>query len=442
MKASSEHSITQFDVNSLTPHPDNPRVHSKAQIKQIANSIQSFGFKIPILVDRNHQIIAGHGRVEAAKLLNMAAVPAVVANDLTSIQSRALMIADNKLTENAQWDTQLLANNFQILNDLDLNFDLDVTGFDYGEIEQLLILDEPALENQESLLDIDASLPAVSQLGDIWQLGKHRIVCGNSLNSDSYKTLLGEQTAQLVFSDPPYNLPSSTIGKVCEKQHGNFQFASGEMSQEAFIEFLTTVFSHCRDFSNDGSIHYHCMDWRHLQDIITAGLSTYDELKNICVWVKDRAGMGSFYRSQHEMVMVFKKGGATHQNHFKLGQNGRYRTNVWSYPAVRMVDDTGSDSQDALSIHPTVKPVAMIMDALQDCSRQHENILDPFLGSGSTLIACEKTKRCCYGIEIEPKYINATIRRWQAMTGLDAVCLSRNKQRFSELEQHGENTHD
>ena len=213
------------------------------------------------------------------------------------------------------------------------------------------------------------------------------------------------------------------------------------MSQEAFIKFLSTVFSHCRDFSHDGSIHYHCMDWRHLQDIITAGLSIYDELKNICVWVKDHAGMGTFYRSQHEIVLVFKKGQSNHQNNFKLGQHGRYRTNVWSYPAVRMVDDTGSDAQDALNIHPTVKPVDMIMDALHDCSKQHDCILDPFLGSGSTLIACEKTKRCCYGIEIEPKYVDATIRRWQNLTGQDAVCLSRHKQSFSELERLGENHH-
>ncbi len=441
MKTPFQHSIQQLDVNCLTRHPDNPRVHSKAQIKQIAKSIESFGFKIPILVDGNHQIIAGHGRVEAAKLLDIDTVPAVVADDLNDAQSRALMIADNKLTENATWDDQLLANNFQILNDLDLNFDLDVTGFDYGEIEQLLILDDASSEQQESLSAIDESLPVVSQLGDSWQLGNHRIVCGNALDGDVYKFLLGKKTAQLVFSDPPYNLPSSTIGKVCEKQHGNFQFASGEMSQEAFIKFLTMVFSHCRDFSDDGSIHYHCMDWRHLQDIITAGLSIYDELKNICVWVKDRAGMGSFYRSQHEMVMVFKKGQANHQNHFKLGQHGRYRSNVWSYPAVRVIDDTGCDSQDALSIHPTVKPVVMIMDALQDCSKQKEKILDPFLGSGSTLIACEKTKRCCYGIEIEPKYVDATIRRWQALTGKEAVCLNRDHQCFSELEQQGESDH-
>ncbi len=434
MNIISKHCLKQLNPHSLNPHPDNPRQHSKAQISQIAKSIQTFGFKIPILVDSNHQIIAGHGRVEASKQLNLKEIPALIADDLSPIQARALMLADNKLTENATWDEALLAKNFQILDELELNFDLDVTGFEYGEIEQFLVFDEEVESQVETVNAIDPALPLVSQAGDIWQLNEHYIICGNGLKAKTYQDLLGEQKAHLIFSDPPYNLPSKTIGKICDEQHGDFQFASGEMSKDAFIEFLSTIFFHCCNYSEKGSIHYHCMDWRHMEEILSAG-KHYDELKNICVWTKDRAGMGAFYRSQHEMILVFKHGKTTHQNNFKLGQHGRYRTNVWSYPAVRVINDTGQHAEDALSIHPTIKPVAMIVDALKDCSKRHQIVLDPFLGSGSTLIACEQTKRRCYGIEIEPRYVDASIRRWQKISGVDAICNNRDNQSFDALQQ-------
>ncbi len=424
-----QHQFQLVSVTKLIPHPDNPRIHSKEQVKQIAQSIKTFGFKLPILVDSNKQIIAGHGRVLACKDLGISEVPVLIADDLTEAQARALMLADNKLTENASWDDDLLAKNFQILSDLDLNFDIDVTGFDYGDIEQLLILGEDNSEQEEQTPVIEPT-QIVSQAGDIWQLGKHKVICANSLESDTYNKLLGKKKASLIFSDPPYNLPAKTIGKVCDNQHGDFSYASGEMNEVEFAQFLSQVFEHCIKYSKAGSIHYFCMDWRHIGEMLAAGKQHYTEFKNLCVWVKDMAGMGTFYRSQHELVFVFKNGDVKHQNNFKLGQHGRTRSNVWHYPSVRNLKAANGDVDggEALTIHPTIKPVALIEEALLDCSKRGEIVLDCFLGSGSTLIACEKTKRQCYGIELEPKYIDATILRWQQWTGEKAICTERNGQ--------------
>ena len=262
------------------------------------------------------------------------------------------MIADNKLTENASWDNDLLAKNFQILDELDLNFDLDITGFDYGEIENHLISGGESKEH--NLADDIPALEKhaiVSRKGDIWQLADHKIVCADARLQSSYEMLLKSKKAHLVCSDPPYNLPAKTIGRICETHHGNFIHASGEMTSKEFTAFLSTVFKYCVGFSKPGSIHYLWMDWRHVGKILTAGNNHYHECKNICVWVKDRAGMGSFYRSQHEFIFVFKHGKNTHLNNFKLGQHGRYRTNVWHHPGVRNFKDSVGDVGGTSNIH-------------------------------------------------------------------------------------------
>lgn len=420
--------LQQLDITCLKAHPDNPRTHSREQIKQISQSIQAFGFKLPILVDRDKQIIAGHGRVLACQELGITEVPTIIADDLSDAEVRALMLADNKLTENAAWDDELLSKNFQILSDLDLNFDLDITGFDYGDIEQFLILGEDSPDNQAEQIPVIESPHIVSQAGDIWQLGKHKIICANSLEGESYSKLLGKKKASLIFSDPPYNLPAKTIGKVCDSKHGNFAYSAGEMSADEFTAFLSQIFASCIKYSKTGSIHYFCMDWRHVAEMMNASKQHYSEFKNLCIWVKDMAGMGTFYRSQHELIFVFKNGKSKHQNHFKLGQHGRTRSNVWHYPSARNLKSANGDvdGKEALMIHPTIKPVVMIEEVLLDCSKRGEIVLDSFLGSGSTLIAAEKTKRICYGIELEPKYIDASILRWQQWTGMEAVCIARN----------------
>ena len=415
--------IETIPVSKLVSHEQNPRKHSKKQIRQIADSIRTFGFKVPVLIDANNRLICGHGRVAACKLLGIESVPAIRAADLDDAKIRAYMIADNRLTENAEWDDILLAENFKVLSELDLDFELEVTGFDYGDIESLISAEE-GRSTDEPPVPSPGSVPEAARPGDIWLLGEHRVLCGDSLDRASYRKLFpGKARASIVFTDPPYNLPARDIGKTCEASHGDFAMGSGEMSSAEFQAFLETVFDHLGSFSKSGSIHYICMDWRHAPELLAAGKASYSELKNLCVWTKSTGGMGTFYRSQHELVFVFKSGTGKHQNHFELGQHGRHRTNVWSYPSVMHLKDADGDKggKEALNLHPTIKPVAMIEDALKDCSKRGEIVLDPFLGSGSTLIAAEKTGRVCHGIELSPRYVDVAINRWQLWTGKEAV---------------------
>lgn len=415
--------IETLPVSSLVPHGQNPRQHSRRQIRQIAESIRTFGFKVPVLVDASNRLVCGHGRVAACRLLGIEAVPAIRVDDLDDAKIRAFMIADNRLTEIADWDDALLAGNFKILSELELDFDLEVTGFDYGDIEHLLSLDGDGASD-ETPVPAAGSLPEVARLGDLWQLGKHRLLCGDSLARSSYRILFpGRSRAAIVFTDPPYNLPARDIGRTCEASHGDFAMGAGEMTPSEFQDFLETVLDHLRAFSRSGSIHYLCMDWRHAAELIAAGRAVYDEWKNLCVWTKSAGGMGTFYRSQHELVFVFKSGQGKHQNHFELGQHGRHRTNVWNYPSVLHLKEADGDKggREALHLHPTIKPVAMVEDALKDCSKRGEIVLDAFLGSGSTLIAAERTGRICHGIELSPRYLDVAIVRWQEWTGQEAV---------------------
>jgi DNA modification methylase len=274
--------------------------------------------------------------------------------------------------------------------------------------------------------------PVVTRPGDLWQLGHHRVLCADALDPDSYATLLKGESVQMTFTDPPYNVPiGGHVAKKNTVRHGEFVMASGEMSEAEFRAFLTTVLNHVADVSVDGAIAFVCMDWRHLADLLGAAGSLGLEQKNLCVWVKTNAGMGTFYRSQHEMIAVFKVGTAPHINSFALGQHGRRRTNVWTYPGVNEFGD-GRDA--ALAMHPTVKPVRMVADAIQDCSKRTGLILDPFLGSGTTLIAAEKTGRRCAGLELDPRYVDTIVRRWEAMTG-DTAILAATGQTFAAVAQ-------
>lgn len=298
------------------------------------------------------------------------------------------------------------------------------------------IEDGEVQEDAEVIDEADVALEstAVSALGDVWQLGPHRIFCGDALDAASYKTVLGRRKANVIFTDPPYNLSARDIGKIAEQRHGDFCQAAGEMTSDEFSDFLNQLFAQLTQFSKQGSIHYVCMDWRHLDEILKAGREHYHELKNLCIWAKDRAGMGSFYRSQHELVLVFKHGRQRHLNNIQLGEHGRNRSNVWRYPSVRSFNAESGEEADALLMHPTMKPIKLVEDALLDCSRRGDIVLDAFLGSGTTLLAAERSRRVCIGIEIEPKYVDVAIRRWQAVTDMDAIHLASGKT-FTQLSQ-------
>jgi DNA modification methylase len=430
-------SITYHPVAHLKLDPKNPRLHSPKQLRQIARSIEAFGFNVPVLVDAQLQIVAGHGRIQACQLLGITEVPTISLEHLTEAQARAFMIADNRLTENAEWDDRLLAQQFKELSEVNLDFSLEATGFEMGEIDVMVENLAPAPEGEEDPAD---AVPEpvtgiqVSKVGDLWQLGRHKVCCGNSLNQPTYASLMASSKAAMVFTDPPYNVRidghATGLGTI---QHKDFKMASGEMSRAEFTDFLSRVCSLLATHSADGSIHFVCMDWRHLGELIAAGKQAYSELKNICVWAKDNAGMGSLYRSQHELVFVFKHGKESHRNNVQLGQYGRYRSNVWHYPGVNSFSRS-TEEGNLLALHPTVKPVALVADAIMDCSGRGDLILDAFLGSGTTVIAAERTGRICYGIEIDPAYVDTVVRRWQAFTGQSALHALSGRT-FSELEQ-------
>ena len=409
--------ISYRAVADLKPYPRNARTHSRKQVKQIAAAIKEFGFTNPVLIDESDQIIAGHGRVAAAKLLGLAEVPTLQLSHLNPIQKRAYILADNRLAEKAGWDKEILAVELQGL--LDDGFEVILTGFEVPEVD--VVLDTAAEAKSDRYEDdvIPEPGPAVTRRGDVWRLGNHRLLCGNALESVCYGTLLGGAKAALVITDPPYNVAiNGHVGGKGQIQHRDFEMGCGEMTSPAFTTFLTDVFEHLAANSVDGSIHYAFMDWRHMQEMLEAGHTVYSELKNLCVWNKTNGGMGSFYRSKHELVFVWKSGTAPHLNNFELGQHGRNRTNVWDYAGV---NSFRSERMDELQMHPTVKPVALIADAIRDCSKQGDIVLDPFCGSGTILIAAERTGRKARALEIDPGYVDVAIRRWEALTGKSAT---------------------
>jgi DNA modification methylase len=418
-------------VSALVANPHNPRAHLKHQIRQIAASFREFGFNSPILIDSNNTIIAGHARLEAAKLAGMDQVPTILLENLTEDQIRAYVIADNRLAENSGWDKDILAIELQYLTTITDSFDVSITGFQVPEIDSIL-QEACAIQNEDDVVDINETAQAVTQPGDLWLLGKHRVLCGNSLDVAAHKTLMVNRRAHMIFTDPPYDLKIDQ--NVCGKgliRHREFAMASGEMNEAEFVAFLTTSLRLLARHSTTGSIHFVCMDWRHVSELLAAGRQIYDKVLNLCVWVKDNGGMGSFYRSQHELVFVFRNGKGPHRNNIQLGQFGRNRTNVWEYPGVNTLSKQG-DEGNLLALHPTVKPVQLVADAILDCSARGDIVLDSFLGSGSTLIAAERVGRTCHGMEIDALYVDVAIRRWQRLTGDRAVHSATNKY-FDEL---------
>jgi DNA modification methylase len=418
-------------TNSIKPYKNNPRKHLSKHIAEIKKSIHQFGFNNPILLDENDEIIAGHGRFYAAKELKLDKVPVIILDHLKPEEKRLYRIADNKLTENGQWDVDLLAIEFKDLSSFDIGIDLEITGFTTTQIDLSIS------GQQESYNEKDDALPEsnvdnpIARKGDIWLLGKHKIICGDATSEETFFNLLAEEKASMIFTDPPYNVKID--GHVCglgDTKHREFMMASGEMSDSEFQNFLKSIITNLKTFSKDGSLHYLCMDWRHIKDLLEAGEAIYSALKNICVWNKDNGGMGSLYRSKHELIAVFKSGTAAHINNIELGANGRYRTNVWDYPGI----NSFKGNQEELSMHPTVKPVAMIADAILDTTKRKDIVLDCFLGSGSTLIAAEKTGRICYGIELDPIYIDVIIKRFEKYTGLEAIHLFTQKT-FQEIKE-------
>ncbi len=411
--------IEYLGLGEIRPNPRNARSHPKKQIHELAASIKTFGLNSPLIVDETGMILVGHGRFAAAQLLGLTQVPVIRVEHLDDAQKIAYAIADNRIALNASWDLEMLTGNFKLLDVETIDFDPEITGFATAEIDLML---DPAVPNPPKADRADqvpaVETTAVSRPGDLWLLGEHKLICGDARDPATYAELMGEQRARLVFTDPPYNVPiDGHVGGLGAVKHREFAMASGEMTEAEFTRFLGTVFKVMANVSVDGAIHFICMDWRHLGEVLKAGQGIYSELKNICVWNKDNGGMGSFYRSKHELVLVYKVGTAPHINTVELGSHGRYRTNVWDYAGVNTLR---AGRADELAMHPTVKPTALVIEAIKDCSRRGDIVLDPFSGSGTTIMAAHKSRRRARAIEIDPLYVDVAIRRWQQFTGLTA----------------------
>lgn len=407
--------VKTVKIAELKPYSKNARTHSPKQLRQIAKSIKTFGFTNPVLIDKDNCILAGHGRVEAAKLAGLTEVPVLVISHLTLAQKKAYILADNRLAELSGWDKDLLKIEIEEINQLDCNFDLTLTGFDTPEIDVLLAPEAPAAEENVDFLG--KTVPIRVKPGDIWQLGEHKLLCADCTQASAFKRLLGVEKADLIVTDPPYNVKISGHVRSGDN-YREFAMASGEMSQSEFSQFLKGVFSLLTEYSIPGSLHYAFMDWRHIGEILTAGTAVYTALKNVCVWNKLSGGMGSLYRSQHELVFVFKNGDAPHTNNIELGVHGRYRTNVWDYPGIFIKNKVNKAN---INLHPTVKPVGLLADILLDASPRKGIVLDPFGGSGSTLLAAERTGRQARIIEIDPHYCDVILFRYEQQTGKKAL---------------------
>ena len=411
--------VMQVAIDALILNPKNARKHSDEQIRRLESCIRTHGFLVPLLIDDSRNVVLGHGRLLAARKAGMTEVPTLIVSGLTATQVRTFAIAENRLSDLASWDNDMLRLEMRDLLDLEVN--IEDTAFSTGKVD--ILLDGAGHQGSADDDVVPALAPGepVTRKGDLWLLGPHRLMCGDATNAADYERLLENLKANVVFTDPPYNVPiDGHVGGLGKIKHREFAMASGEMSSEQFTRFLTTVFALLARHSRRGSIHFICMDWRHLREVLAAGHEVYSDFKNLCVWNKDNAGMGSLYRSKHELVLVFQNGAGRFQNNVSLGATGRYRTNVWDYPGINTLRN---GRMDELAMHPTVKPLALVADAIRDCSRRNDLILDPFAGSGTTILAARRTGRVAAAMEIDPGYVDVAIQRWENATNTPATLV-------------------
>jgi DNA modification methylase len=417
--------IEQVPLESLRSLSRRLRKSDVAHVREIANSINALGFNVPLLVGDNNVLIDGESRLEAARLLGLPTAPCIRVDQLDQNQQRLLRLAVNRLAEKGQWDLDELRIEFEELILADAP--IEISGFGLDEIDQIVIGDG-ADAAESGPLSPDADAVPVARRGDLFQLGPHRLICGDARDPATVARLMQDDSpARLVLTDEPYNVKIG--GNVTGGSHREFTMASGEMSDPEFLEFniawIETALAHLCDGGVFGSF----IDWRGLPTVHAAATKLGLAPLNLIVWGKTNAGMGSLYRSQHELLPLFKKGDAPNVNNIELGKRGRWRSNLWTYPGASSL---GSDARRGLQDHPTVKPTAMLEDALLDLANRGDIVLDPFLGSGSTLIAADATGRICRGVELDPLYVDVIIRRYEAATGR-AAALIESGERFSEI---------
>jgi len=409
------HHVRYCPIDGLKPLGRRTREHSSEQVAALALSIQTFGFCEPVIIDAEGHVIVGYGRILAAKGLGWTEVPTLTVSHLSAAQMRAYMIASNRIAELAGWNKEFLALEFKDLARMDLDFSLDATGFTIEEREALTFGVNLPEEREDDLPAGTAEV--VSCLGDLWACGDHRVLCGDALAPESYAILTEGEPVQAVLTDPPYNVP--TQGHITSNRaHGDFVQAAGEMSEAEFAAFLLAVMTRLFEVLAPGGLVYAFMDWRSIANLVGATKTAGLVLLNLIVWAKTQAGQGSFYRSQHELIVQALKPGAAHRNNIQLGRNGRHRSNVWTYAGV---GGFGAAKARERALHPTVKPVALLRDALLDCTLPGELVCDSFSGSGGVVLACESTGRRARVMDLDPRYVDVTVTRWEGYTGRQAI---------------------
>jgi DNA modification methylase len=407
-------------IDRIQANPREPRIYTEAVRRKISRTLRQFG-PLPLVVDPNRVVLSGNIWLTSAQEAGFTEVPVFVAEHLGAAEAEAFMLFQVRTIERGKWDEHLLGQVLQDLTLQPLDFDISITGFDPPEIDLLIEGLDQKPNEPDPADDVPPAGPSVSRLGDLWILRNHRLLCADSLKAESYKTLLHDESAHIAFADPPFNLKiAGHVSGLGAVTHREFAMASGEMSEPEFISFLITALTHMAANSRNGALHFIAMDWRHLYELLMAGRQVYDGFQNLCVWAKDRPGMGSLYRSQHELFLVFKHGKGRYRNNVQLGRFGRNRSNVWAYPGANTFG-RGGEEGNLLHQHPTIKPAALIADVLLDASRRGDLVLDPFIGSGSTLIAAEKVGRHARGIEIDPLYVDLAVQRWERWTGEQAL---------------------
>lgn len=415
--------LVKLSVDTIRPSNRSARTHSATQIDKALQLMRRQGIVTPVVVDEHHELIDGHLRYYVAKEMGLAELDCIELSGLSRPQKIELALALNRLPADTKWDALVLKEQLEIL--IEQQFDLSFTGFAQPEITQALAFQ--ILPNQPDD-DLAANSQPVTEYGDLWKVGNHYIGCGEAKDFGAFWTSLDLPQATLLVTDPPYNVP--TEGHIRTKGgHKDFKMAAGEMSDEAFICFLQESLGACLTALHEKALVYAFMDWRHLQHLTVATQNLSLLQQNLCVWAKPNAGMGSFYRSQHELVGVYSRS-SSFRNNIELGQHGRYRTNVWTYPGV---NSFGPTRERDLTDHPTIKPTQMIADIILDCTAHGDWVLDPFLGSGTAILAAEQTGRKGFGVDVDPHYVDVALKRLKDRLSLEAVHLQSGLN-FAELE--------
>ena len=403
-------------LSELRPSAAKLRRLDPVHVREVAASIARLGFCDPLLIGADSELIDGEARYAAAQQLGLERAPCLRVEHLSREELRVLRLAVNRLGEKGQWDLEALKIEFEQLIVVDAP--IEISGFAPAEIDHILLGHEADGLETGPLAPLPGATP-ISRPGDVFRLGSHCLVCGDARDPDVVRRLIGDDPpARLLLTDEPYNVPIA--GNVSRGPHREFAMASGELSEAEYLAFNLAWIGAFLPVLTDGAILATFIDWRGYPVVHAAATRSALTPLNLVVWNKSNAGMGSLYRSQHELLPLFKKGQASHVNNVELGRKGRWRSNVWTYPGASSL---GSDARRGLQDHPTVKPTAMLKDAILDLTRRGDIVLDPFLGSGSTLLAAEAVGRVCRGVELDPLYVDVIVRRFEAATKSSATAM-------------------